>query len=68
MDQNASLAVAGLMESVNFAVNQDGKDVTVTRVMTLMIKYHQYIAYIRKPISIMFKIKFTSFYLVITKN
>ena len=36
-DQIASLAVTGLMESVNLAAIQDGKDLTVTQVMTFTI-------------------------------
>ena len=36
-DQIASLAVTGLMESVNLAAIQDGKDLTVTQVMTFII-------------------------------
>lgn len=39
VDKTASPAVTGLMESVNLAVNLDGKDLTVTRVMTLLIVY-----------------------------
>ena len=37
VDQTAFLAVTGLMESVNLAANQDGKDHTVTRVITFII-------------------------------
>ena len=39
VDQNASLAVTGLMEGVFLAVNQDGKDLIVICVMTLIIFY-----------------------------
>ena len=36
VDQTASLGVTGLMDSVNLAVIQDGKDLTVTQVMTFI--------------------------------
>ena len=45
VDQTASLTVTGLMESVNLAAIQDGKDLTVTQVMTfIIISYLMYIS------------------------
>ena len=37
VDQTAYLAVTGLMESVNLAVIQGGKDLTVTQVLTFIV-------------------------------
>ena len=39
VDQTAFLAVTSLKETVNLAVNLDGKDLTVTRVMFLKLIY-----------------------------
>ena len=39
VDQTASLAVTGLMESVNVDANRDGKVLTVTQVMSFIIIY-----------------------------
>ena len=45
VDLTASLTVTGLMESVNLAAIQDGKDLTVTQVMTfIIISYLMYIS------------------------
>ena len=40
VDQTASLTVTGLMESVNLAAIQDGKDLTVTQVMNFIIIWY----------------------------
>ena len=58
VDQTASLAVTGLMESVNLAAIQDGKDLTATQVMTFIFVPIKCIFHIGMFIKMLFLFQF----------